>query len=78
MFENFPQIIKDYWMVFMFIGGLIVGWTQLDARITANTKDIVTVQSQVAVLNTSLPALQESVAEVKVSVDFIKNYLINK
>lgn len=76
--ESLLQFIKDYWFVLAFVGSLVVTWTQFDARIRNNADSITRLDTQVATLNTALPSLQQSLAEVKVSVDFIKNYLINK
>lgn len=69
--------LKDYWFIIVFIGTIIVGWVQFDARITANEKDIGVLQAQVAVQNNTLVTLQTNLAEIKTTLEFIKNN-INK
>lgn len=65
--------LGEYWFVIIFIGTLVVGWTQFDGRISNNAKDIAALQAQVAGQNTTLVSLQTSIAQIQATLDFIKN-----
>lgn len=69
--------LKEYWFILVFIGSLIVGWTNINSRIEANTKDIADIKqqeaAQTAYTNSSLSALQQGMVQVQTTLEFIKN-----
>lgn len=65
--------LGEYWFIILFIGTIVVGWTQFDGRISQNAKDIATLQAQTAAQNTTLVSLQTSIAQIQATLDFIKN-----
>lgn len=71
------KALKDYWIFVVFIGTIVIGWTQFDSRITQNTDDITEMKTQqatqTAYVNTSLSALQNSMVQVQTTLEFIKN-----
>lgn len=71
--------LKDYWFVLVFIGTIIVGWTNFNARITANETAITDIKqnvaAQTAYTNSSLAQLQTSMVQVQTTLEFIKNNL---
>lgn len=73
MSDSLLKAVKDYWVILVFGGSLIVTWTQFDARIEANALAIDTLQAQVAKQDASLVVLQTNIAEIKATLEFIKN-----
>ena len=67
--------LKDYWFVLIFIGTIIVTWTQFDSRITANEKNIIALETQAVTSAASLVVIQTNIAEIKATLEFIKNNL---
>lgn len=71
------KALKDYWIFIVFIGTIVIGWTQFDSRITQTEKDLAEMKvqhaSQTAYVNTSLSTLQNSMVQVQTTLEFIKN-----
>lgn len=71
------KALKDYWIFIVFIGTIIIGWTQFDYRMTQAEKEIAEIKteqaSQNAYVNASLSALQNGMVQVQTTLEFIKN-----
>lgn len=73
MSESIIKPIRDNWVVLAFAASLIVTWTQFDSRISQNTADIKEMQVQTITTNATLVVLQTNMAEIKATLEFIKN-----
>ena len=69
--EKFFKVIKENWMVLVFIVGLIISWTTFNVRLSRAEEDIVALKSAVTVIND----LKVRIERIDTSVSFIKDRL---
>jgi len=73
--EQHLSKLKSYWWIILFIGTLIVSWTNSNNRITAveeNQEYIMETQKQ---RNLEYTFLQIDIASIKTSLEFIRERL---
>lgn len=72
MTQQIGEQIKENWMIILFIGSLIVGWTSFNARLT-NAENEVSQLSQVVPeitkINLNLAKLSKDVEYIKIRID---------
>lgn len=64
--------IRENWMLVVFIGGLIVGWTTINARLTQAENDVEQlseVVSEINQININLAKVSKDVEYIKVLLD---------
>lgn len=62
----------------VFIGSIIVTWTQFSTRITALEVQTAKLDAKIEATNSQVSAIQADIAELKANVQFIKDYIVNK
>ena len=71
MTKETPPIIKDiknYWMIILFIGGLIVGWTTINTRLSQaenRVEQLSKVVTEINQINITLTKLDKDVEYIK-------------
>lgn len=73
--SEFFKSVKDYWFIAAFVGTIIVGWTQFDARISALERNDESQDTKIEAIVTDLRNISTGQTEIKTTVDFIKNYI---
>jgi uncharacterized coiled-coil protein SlyX len=68
--------LKDYWFIIVFIGTLIVTWTQFDSRISSLERNDSAQDTKIETIIDKLSDFQTGQAEIKTTVEFIKNNLV--
>jgi len=76
--DNLLKFLKEYWFVIVFIGSIIVTWTQFSTRITALEVQTAKLDAKIEATNSQVSAIQADIAELKANVQFIKDYIVNK
>lgn len=76
--DNLLKFLKEYWFVIVFIGSIIVTWTQFSTRITALEVQTSKLDAKIEATNSQVSAIQADIAELKANVQFIKDYIVNK
>lgn len=76
--DNLLKFLKEYWFVIVFIGSVIVTWTQFSTRITALEVQTSRLDAKIEATNSQVSAIQADIAELKANVQFIKDYIVNK
>ena len=71
--NEFLKHVKDYWFILVFIGTLIVTWTQFDARISALERNDSTQDVKIETIVEKLNDFQAGQVEIKTTLEFIKN-----
>lgn len=73
MNDSLIKSLKDYWFILAFVVSLVVTWTQFDSRIKTLEVSSAKQEIRTDAINTNLIALQTNIAEIKTTLDFIKN-----
>lgn len=72
MTQQIGEQIKNNWMIILFIGSLIVGWTTFNARLTSAENEVEKlsqVVSEINEINLSLAKLSKDVEYIKIRID---------
>ena len=72
------KVLRENWIFIMFLGSLIVGWTQLDGRLTAVEVEQKRQSAEVSSLSAGVASLHTDVARIAEGIEFIKNYLVDR
>jgi GTPase SAR1 family protein len=64
--------VKSNWMIIIFIGSLIVGWTTFNARLTQAEDDITDLKTVISQFSTTNIEINTRLTKIETSVDFIK------
>lgn len=67
------QFLSEYWLILLFIGSLIVTWTQFQGRISSLEDRVAKVESEQAAQSTTLNQITNDITEIKTTVLFIKS-----
>ena len=76
MNEAFKNL-KEYWFILVFIGTLIVTWTQFDARISSLERNDSNQDVKIETIVDKLNDFQSGQVEIKTTLEFIKNNLVD-
>ena len=57
--------LKEWWVIILFIGGLIIGWTNFDNRLN----NLERTQNE---QNPTFLQLQKDIVEIKTTIEYIK------
>ncbi len=77
MNENVLKIIRENWVLIIFIVSIIVGYTTQNARLTALESNDAKQDIRISVQETSLNSINTTLAEIQTTLNFIKDK-INK
>jgi hypothetical protein len=69
--DNMLKQIRENWLLFAFVGGLIVWYSGVNARLTEAEQDI----RDLKILVQEINEIQTSVAVIQANVEFIKSKL---
>ena len=75
--ENFLKFLKEYWFVIVFIGSIVMTWTQFSTRISALEVAYNKLEVKVETTNMQVSQIQADIAEVKANIQFIKDYIVD-
>ena len=73
--EEYLSKIKSWWVIIIFIGTLIVSWTNSNNRIAAVEKNQEHIMEMQRVRNLEYTYLQIDIASIKTSLEFIREKL---
>lgn len=71
----FLEGLRKNWFLILFVGGLIVGWSNIQARQEMAESDIQRLESEVADVITKTEVITNNIVEIKTSLLFIREKL---
>lgn len=79
---NLLEQLRKNWVIIVFITGCIVGWTNIQGRLSQNELDIVRIRTDLIAIQLKVDNSQEQVSsiqgdikEIKASLSFIRDRL---
>jgi len=75
MTENAMKTLRENWMILVFIVSMIITWTQFQNRIATLELSVAKLDSRVEANVGTLTGLKTDIAEIKVSLEYIKTAL---
>jgi hypothetical protein len=73
--QNFMEALRKNWFIIVFIGTIVIGWSNFSNRLEATEKAQVKQESDIAGLTSKTTELQGAIIEIKANYLFIKSAL---
>lgn len=73
--QNFMEALRKNWFIIVFIGTIVIGWSNFSNRLEATEKAQVKQEGDIASLNSKTTELQGAIIEIKANYLFIKSAL---
>lgn len=70
--QNFLKGIRENWVIILFIGGLIIGWSNFQSRLNASEKTQSEQRAELITIKAEQQELRAAVIESKASFKFIE------
>ena len=70
--ENIFKTIKQNWFIIVFFGGMILTWGRFESELGDHTQRIDNIESKSAVVDVSLVEVKTQLAQIQVTLEFIK------
>lgn len=64
--------IREYWVVVVFIGAVVTGWTTFEARLSNVESRISVVEMNTSTNKETIHLIQQSLATIEANLEFIK------
>ena len=69
---QFGKFLRNYWFILLFIGGLIVAWTNIQGSIADHEKRVTKLEVQYENALKGLQSLKETMIQIKTIVELIQ------
>jgi hypothetical protein len=69
---QFPKFLRNYWILVVFIGGLIVAWANIQSSIKDHEKRVTKLEIQYENALKDLQSLKETMIQIKTIVELIQ------
>lgn len=64
--------LRNNWVIIIFVGSLIVGWTSFNARLTSAENDIADIKAIIKSVTDTNNEINSRLIKIETSVEFIK------
>lgn len=78
MQEPTIKFLRENWFLFLFIGGLVMGWTNFQSNITALERRLARVEVQADTGAVAIATINTQLAQIQTTLEFIKQQLAAK
>ncbi len=72
---DFIEQLRKNWFVVLFIGGIVVGWTNIQSDLKVTEKDIAEVKVDMVAANLRIDGYQKQVSDISGDIKAIKESL---
>ena len=76
--KNALEVIKENWFIVLFIGGMVLTWGRFEFKVNNQETRLAEVESSQKAADSSYVDLRVQLAEIKVSLDYIKDKVAAK
>lgn len=73
--QNMMRSLRENWFLVLFIGSLIIGWSNFSSRLNATEKAQAEQKQDINILTSKSNELQGAIIEIKANYLFIKSLL---